>query len=214
MEENFELSVRRFDQFAAEFAQRFMDLNAYSDSIEKFCDWVGNDQPEILELGCGPGNVTRFLKDRFPESRIVALDLAPQMIEIARTQLPDVDFRVMDVRDITAIPEKFDAIMCSFCLPFLSKADASRLIGDCAGKLKSGGVLYVSTMEGNEEKAGFETTSFSGNHEIYFNYHLQQDLEDAFVKSGFEIRQTKLQDYIEPDGYVTTDMIFIVVKMN
>lgn len=210
--ENFELSVKRFDQFADEYAQRFMDLNAYSDSIDRFCDLVGNERAKILELGCGPGNVTRLLKLRFPESQITAIDLAPHMIEIARAQVPDVDFRVMDVRDISAIPEKFDAVMCSFCLPFLSKEDAVQLIADCAERLSPSGVLYISTMEGNEEKAGFETTSFSGDSKIYFNYHQQQDLENAFAKSGFEIRQAKLQDYIEPDGSATTDMIFIVIK--
>ena len=212
--ENFDLSVRRFDEFAGEYAQRFIDLNAYSDSIDRFCDWIENDQPKILELGCGPGNVTNFLKNRFPESRILAIDLAPKMIEIARTQRPDVDFRVMDVRDISGLDGKFDAVMCSFCLPFLSKTDAAKLIADCANQLVSGGVLYISTMEGSEERAGFETTSFSGDTEIYFNYHRQADLERAFVQSGFEIRQIKLQDYIEPDDSVTTDMIFIAVKTN
>jgi len=210
--ENFELSVQRFDQFAAEYANRFMDLNAYSDSIELFCNLIGNDHPNILELGCGPGNVTRFLKLRFPESEITAIDLAPQMIEIASKLLPDVDFLVMDVRDISIIPVKFDAIMCSFCLPFLSKDDAGILISDSASHLVPGGVLYVSTMEGSEEQAGFETTSFSGDAEIYFNYHRQVDLEQAFVQSGLEIRQAKLQDYIEPDGSATTDMMFIAVK--
>lgn len=122
------------------------------------------------------------------------------------------DFRVMDVRAISEIQEKFDAVMCSFCLPFLSKADAAKLIGDCANCLVSGGVLYVSTMEGDETRAGFETTSFSGDAGIYFNYHRQQDLEDAFATNGFEIRQVKLQDYIEPDGSATTNMIFIAVK--
>lgn len=210
--ENFELSVQRFDQFAAEYAQRFMDLNAYSDSIGRFCNFIGNNRPAILELGCGPGNVTSLLKSRFPESRIMAIDLAPRMIEIARKQLPDVDFLVMDVRDISIVPVKFDAIMCSFCLPFLSKTDAAKLITDCSVHLVTGGVLYISTMEGDEQRAGYETTSFSGDSKIYFNYHRQQDLEDAFAKSGFEIRQAKLQDYIEPDGSATTDMIFIGIK--
>lgn len=209
---NFELSVRRFDQFAAEYAQRFMDLNAYSDSVNRFCDLIGNDQPAILELGCGPGNVTSLLKARFAESRIIAIDLAPKMIEIARNRLPDVDFRVMDVRKISTIPHVFDAVMCSFCLPFLSKTDAAKLIADCSARLVPGGILYVSTMEGNEERAGFETTSFSGNAEIYFNYHQQQSLEQAFILSGFEIEQIKLQDYVEPDGSLTTDMIFIGIK--
>jgi len=210
--ENFDVSVQRFDEFAEEYAQRFMNLNAYSDSIERFCGWIGNDQPKILELGCGPGNVTRLLKLRFPDSQITAIDLAPQMIEIARKQLPDVDFVVMDVRDISIIPVKFDAILCSFCLPFLSKDDAAKLIADSSVHLVTGGVLYISTMEGDETHAGFETTSFSGDAGIYFNYHRQQDLEEAFAKNGFEIRQAKLQDYIEPDGSATTDMIFIAIK--
>jgi len=210
--ENFDLSVQRFDEFAEEYASRFDNISGYLEHLTYFCELIKADQPNILELACGPGNVTSFLKNRFSESRILGVDLAPKMIEIARTQLPDVDFRVMDVRDISALDGTFDAVMCSFCLPFLSKDDAAKLIADCAACLVSGGVLYVSTMEGNEERAGFETTSFSGDAEIYFNYHRQTNLEDAFVQSGFEIRQVKFQDYIEPDGSATTDMIFIAVK--
>jgi len=210
--ENFDVSVLRFDEFAEEYASRFDNVSGYIEQLTNFCTLIKSDNPAILELGCGPGNITRFLKNSFPESLILAVDLAPKMIEIAQKALPDVDFRVMDVRDISGLNCTFDAVMCSFCLPFLSKSDATQLIVDCAAHLVSGGVLYVSTMEGDETRAGFETTSFSGNSEIYFNYHLQRDLEDAFAKNGFEIRQVKLQEYIEPDGSVTTDMIFIGVK--
>ena len=210
--ENFDVSVKRFDEFADEYALRFMDVDSYSDSIDKFCAQISIKQPKILELGCGPGNVTSLLKIRFPEAHITAIDLAPKMIKIAQRVMPEVDFRVMDVRDISSIPEKFDAVMCSFCLPFLSKADSCKLIADCAEKLNSGGLLYISTMEGNETKAGFEATSFSGNSEIYFNYHSRPDLENSFAESGFEISHLKLQDYPEPDGRVTTDIIFIGIK--
>jgi len=210
--ENFELSVRRFDEFAVDYAERFMDLNAYSDSIDRFCDLIGTKNPKILELGCGPGNVTKLLKIQFPESEIIAVDLAPKMVEIARVKIPDVDFRVMDVRNISVIAERFDAIMCSFCLPFLSKKDSAKLITNCSEKLLPGGVLYISTMEGDEERAGFETTSFSGNSEIYFNYHRQEDLQKVLIDCGYRIEQIKLQDYKETDGSITTDMIFIAVK--
>lgn len=210
--ENFDLSVQRFDEFAEEYASRFDNVSGYLNQLSYFVSQVKTANPAILELACGPGNVTKFLKSHFPESRILAVDLAPKMIEIARKALPGIDFRVMDVRDISSITEKFDAVMCSFCLPFLSKADAARLIADCSVLLNADGVLYLSTMEGDETRAGFETTSFSGNSEIYFNYHRQADLEDEFENNGFEIRQAKLQDYIEPDGSATTDMIFIAVK--
>jgi SAM-dependent methyltransferase len=210
--DNFDLSVQRFDEFAAEYASRFDNVNGYLEHLSHFCDLIKPDKPSFLELACGPGNVTRFLCNQFPDSRIIGIDLAPGMIEIARKQLPDVDFRVMDVRDIPTIPETFDAVMCSFCLPFLSKTDAAKLIADCADRLNQGGVIYLSTMEGDENRAGFETTSFSGNAEIYFNYHRQTDLEAAFHSSGFKQVEVKKQDYVEPDGSLTTDMIFIALK--
>jgi len=210
--ENFDLSVQRFDEFAEEYASRFENVNGYIGQLTFFTDQIKDEKPAILELACGPGNVTKFLKSHFPESRILGIDLAPKMIKLARKALPEVDFRVMDVRDISTICEKFDAVMCSFCLPFLSKDDSAKLIFDCSVLLNPGGVIYLSTMEGDENRAGLEKTSFSGESEVYFNYHRQADLEKAFGQSGFEIRQIKLQDYMEPDGSVTNDMIFIAVK--
>lgn len=210
--ENFELSVQRFDEFAEEYASRFDNVSGYFSQLSYFVSQVKTTSPAILELACGPGNVTKFLKKHFPESRILAVDLAPKMIDLARKALPDVDFRVMDVRDISVIDEKFDAVMCSFCLPFLSKEDAAKLIADCSVLLNPDGVIYLSTMEGDENRAGFEKTSFSGDTEVYFNYHVQSDLQEAFENSGFKILRLDRQDYMEPDSSVTTDMIFIAIK--
>lgn len=210
--EKFDVSVQRFDEFADEYASRFGNVSGYLGSLTFFADQIKAEKPAILELACGPGNVTKFLKDRFPESRILGIDLAPKMIELARKVLPDVEFRVMDVRDIYLISEKFDAVMCSFCLPFLSKEDAAKLIADSSSLLNTGGVIYLSTMEGDENRAGFERTSFSGESEIYFNYHIQSDLQEAFEKSGFKVLKLDRQDYQEPDGSVTVDLIFISEK--
>ena len=208
----FTTSVQRFNEFALEYAERFMVIDSYLTSIDKFCDLISTDHPHILELACGPGNITRYIKQRFPASEFIAIDLAPKMIDIARQQVKGVDFRLMDVRDISMFDTTFDAIMCSFCLPFLSKSDTHKLLADCALKLKRNGVIYLSTMEGDESKAGFEPTSFSGDAKVYFNYHQQKDLEKALLDNGFRIEDFKRQDYNEPDGSVLTDLIFIGIK--
>jgi ubiquinone/menaquinone biosynthesis C-methylase UbiE len=207
--ETFEISVKRFDEFADEYANRFNDISAYTSSIDFFCDAINKTNPHILELGCGPGNVTRYLKNKFQKSKIIAIDLSPKMIEIARKEVTDVDFKLMDVREILLLERKFDSIMCSFCLPFLSKNDASKLIADCASMLTSGGVIYISTMEGDESEAGFEPTSFSGDSKIYFNYHNQKIVEQDLLNNGFQIIQSRRQDYFEPNGNILTDLIII-----
>jgi trans-aconitate methyltransferase len=208
----FDLSVKRFDEFAREYAERFKNIDAYLPCIEKFCDLIIPAKPRILELACGPGNITRYLKKRFPDSDYIAIDLAPGMIDIARQSINGVDFRLMDVRTISLFDSKFDAIMCSFCLPFLSRTDSLKLISDCSARLNPDGVIYISTMEGDESEAGFETTSFSGFSEVYFNYHLQKDIENALSENAFLINETRRQVYYESDGSTMTDMIFLGIK--
>lgn len=208
----FHLSVRRFDEFASEYAEKFRNIDAYRLHIDRFCDSIGSARPAILELACGPGNMTRYVRQRFPESDYLAIDLAPAMIEIAKREVPGVDFRVMDVRNIASFREGYNAILCSFCLPFLSKADAGQLIADCAGLLVRNGVLYLSTMEGDETDAGFEPTSFSGEAEVYFNYHRQEDLDKTLAANGFRVIHFACQEYVEADGSVLVDMIWVCVK--
>ena len=210
--ETFEISVKRFDEFASEYADRFKNIDLYRKHFDKFCDLIENNNPKILELACGPGNVTGYLKQRFPDSKIIAIDLAPRMIDIARQNIQDVDFRLMDVRDIKSLDLEFDSIMCSFCLPFLSKIDTDKLISDCSKKLITKGLLYLSTMEGDETKSGLESTSFSGDSKVYFNYHMQQDLIDSLVKNGFSIDYNIRQDYYESNGNITIDLIMIANK--
>jgi trans-aconitate methyltransferase len=209
---NFDISVGKFNEFANEYASRFMAVDSYKESLDLFCNLSQSNTPRILELACGPGNITNYLCQKFPKSEILGIDLAPKMIEIAKQTVADADFRVMDVRDISTLDGTFDMVMCSFCLPFLSLTDATKLIVDCAEKLNNGGLIYISTMEGTQDEAGFEATSFSGNSEIYFNYFEQHQLEEMLIASGFHIESIKRQEYTEADGTLSTDMIFIGSK--
>jgi hypothetical protein len=102
--------------------------------------------------------------------------------------------------------------MDSFSPSFLSKSDTDELISDCSNKLVKNGILYISRMEGDESKAGFESTSFSGDSKVYFNYHLQQDLEKTLVNNGFSINYNIRKDYYESDGSTFIDLIMIAKK--
>jgi len=53
----------------------------------------------VVDLGCGPGNLTRLLADRWPQARVLGLDSSPEMIATARASAPGVEFEVGDLRE-------------------------------------------------------------------------------------------------------------------
>ena len=64
-----------------------------------------------LDIGCGTGEFSRLLAKRF--ERVVAIDLSPNMIEVAKQrskQFSNIDFQVADVLHWEFPSEKFDVI--------------------------------------------------------------------------------------------------------
>jgi trans-aconitate 2-methyltransferase len=60
---------------------------------------VPAQHPElVVDLGCGPGNLTRMLAERWPEARVVGVDSSPEMIASAVGLGSAVEFEVGDVR--------------------------------------------------------------------------------------------------------------------
>ncbi|PVG80996.1 trans-aconitate methyltransferase [Nocardioides gansuensis] len=63
----------------------------------------GADEPRtVVDLGCGPGNLTALLARRWPRAAVTGLDSSPEMIARARTDVPGVAFEVADLREWAA----------------------------------------------------------------------------------------------------------------
>ena len=52
----------------------------------------------VVDLGCGPGNVTRLLAGRWPRAQITGVDASAAMLERARPTLPEARFELADIR--------------------------------------------------------------------------------------------------------------------
>jgi tRNA (cmo5U34)-methyltransferase len=99
---------------------------------------------KVLDLGCGTGNVSIILKKRFSKASITCLDLAENMIEIARIKLStfdNVEFFTGDIRNID-FDEDYDAVVSSLALHHLLPEEQKLFYSKIKGYLKKGGVFY------------------------------------------------------------------------
>jgi trans-aconitate 2-methyltransferase len=81
---------------------------------------IGLESPGgIIDLGCGPGNSTRVLRERWPAARITGLDSSTAMIEKARQSQATVEWRVGDIQTWYE-PNRFDLIFANASLHWVS----------------------------------------------------------------------------------------------
>jgi cyclopropane fatty-acyl-phospholipid synthase-like methyltransferase len=177
-------TIQTWDTLASVYQDKFMDLDLYNDTYDAFCRLVAKPGARIFEIACGPGNITRYLLSQRPDYDILATDAAPNMVELAQKNCPEARFEVMDCRDIGKLPGPFDGVVCGFCLPYLSKEDVNKLIKDIAGLLATGGVFYLSAIEGDYAKSRMETGSTGQSMQMY--YYSEAELLASLHSHGFE----------------------------
>lgn len=203
------IAVDIFNKLATAYQEKFMDVSMYHDSLDVFCNSIKKEKPEILELACGPGNITKYLLQKRPDFKILGSDLAPNMIELAKINNPTAHFELMDCRAITSLSRKYDGILCGFGLPYLSKEEAIQFIKDVNQKLNQNGILYISTMEDDNSKSGFKTGSTGDK--MYQNFHQADYLSATLEENGFRIIHLERKEYFYNEQQ-TTDLIIIATK--
>lgn len=188
-----------------------MDLSLYKDTFDHFSELLPLNA-KVLELGCGPGNVIKYLTAKRSDLDILGIDLAPEMIKEAERQNPHAGFKIMDIADVNQLNQQFDAIIAAFCLPYLSYESVDALFSNIENLTTKNALLYLSFMEGTKERSGFETTSFTGDDQLYINYYQQNEIESKLNEHHFNIIALYHKDYPELDGSVTIDLIYIAKK--
>ncbi len=108
------------------------------------------DAQICADLGCGPGNSTQVLAERFPNARITGVDSSAAMVDAARERLPAAEFIVADIAAWDP-PGAFDVILANASLHWV--ADHQNLFPKLAGKLAPGGTLAVQLPDNLAEPA-------------------------------------------------------------
>jgi len=106
-----------FDRFYREFAWTY-DLVAAAVSWGHWRDWIISALPlvqgNILELGCGTGNLQSALADRPTTVGVVGLDASRQMLGLARRKAPAAHLIRGDARALPFPSTHFDCVVATF----------------------------------------------------------------------------------------------------
>lgn len=122
-------------------------------------DNTKKDKPIILDIGCGKGAFTYRLKKKYPESKIIAIDISSTAIWKAKEKYGKmgIDFIVLDILNDELPNKKFDIIVISELFWYILHKINRFIIKIHSALDKDGIVIINQTFYGpNKQKYGNE----------------------------------------------------------
>ncbi len=102
----------------------------------------------VVDLGCGTGTLTVWLKQQYPSARVIGLDADPAILEFARAKADaaaiDVEFVEGDASDIPFATRSVDRIVSSLFFHHLQPNIKKRVLSESFRVIAEGGELHIS----------------------------------------------------------------------
>lgn len=204
-----------FDQYVDAYEASNMDVSRYVEGLDRFCELLlakGKGTLDVLELACGPGNITRVILNRCSQVQILATDLSPKMVARAKRNNPRAETQILDGLQIDELEQTFDAIICGFLLPYLSLKESTELLKKMFAILRGEGLVYLSTIEGDHEMSGLQASS-DGKHALMMQYYSESQLRELIESTGFEVLEIDKIQYTNSTGKLVTELGCIFRKV-
>jgi ubiquinone/menaquinone biosynthesis C-methylase UbiE len=179
-------------------------LSIYDESYNRLIARI-NPQAKLLDVGCGPANVSAYIKKRVSGIAVTGIDLAPAMLAKAKDHIPDGEFKVMDIREILKLNSKFDAIILGFCVPYLTDIETIALLKDTKEMLQQNGTVYMSFIE-------CETTIPFSSENPVMRKHARSTAESYIKESGLKIIDAMSVIYNSETAKDEKHTIFLITR--
>jgi len=141
----------------------------------------------ILDIGMGPGWLTKRIAFYFPESKIIGTDFAPGMIDLAKNNSEGIQLIVADAGALPFQNDVFDIIVSNLAYQWV--ADLEHAFQSCYASLNEGGVFCFTAFGRNTLDELFVSLENATEQKMQLPFHRlasQEKITHAMEQSGFQ----------------------------
>ena len=199
-----------YDAVSREYAERFkdeMDDKPFDrDCLDRLAREVGDLGP-ICDMGCGPGQIARYLHRRGVKA--LGVDLSPKMIAEAQRLNPDIPLHQGDMLDLPDEDNSWGGIAAFYCIIHIPRENIVDALSEMKRVLKPHGHLLVTFHIGQEIKHLDEWWEKPVN--LDFAFYLPGEMEGWLEEAGFELVDTLVREP-NPEVEVATQRAYLFAR--
>lgn len=198
------LTLNSYEAFADQYAKNTSSLHPENEG-QKFIKMLPK-HAKILDIGCGPGRDAAIFEQN--GLKVVGIDYAPQMIELAKQRTKQSELYVMDIEKLDFPKDTFEGIWASASFLHIPKKKFPEILKYIHNCLKKDGIFFLSLKKGNME--GLEQDARYENAHKFWSY-----FEEAEIEKILETAQFKVLEYTtvtKQNSYDTHPFIYLFCK--
>ena len=199
-----------YDSVAVEYGERYkdeMDDKPFDrDCLDRLVRDVGDLGP-ICDLGCGPGQIARYLHRRGVPT--LGVDLSANMVAEAQRLNPEIHFHQGNMVSLPDADNSWGGIAAFYCIIHIPREQIVEALLDMKRVLKPGGILLVTFHIGTEIKHLEEW--WDKPVDLDFAFYLPSEMEDWIKEAGFERVETLIREP-NPQVEVATQRAYLFAK--
>jgi SAM-dependent methyltransferase len=182
-----------YDAVAHDYAEKFKDEMDYKpfdrDSLDRLAREIGDLGP-ICDLGCGPGQIARYLhRQGLPT---LGVDLSPQMVAEATRLNPEIHFHQGNMLSLPDADNSWGGIAAFYCIIHIPRPQVPDALREMKRVLKPGGVLLLTFHIGTEIKHIEDW--YEKPVDLDFAFYQPTEMEAWLKEAGFEILETLVRE--------------------
>jgi SAM-dependent methyltransferase len=178
---------RSYDSVAKEYADRFideMDKKPFDRKMLELLSERVNHRGLICDLGCGPGNIARYLHRIGTE--VCGIDLSDKQVEQARRLNPDIKFYQADMLDLNMIEDGyFGGIAAFYSIIHIPKDLVVNALKEMHRTLRSPGEILLAFHMGDNIEHLDEF--FGKKVNLDFMFFQTGEMKENLIQAGFEL---------------------------
>ncbi|MEA2206691.1 MAG: hypothetical protein QOE77_3467 [Blastocatellia bacterium] len=176
------------DEYFAELERKPFDREV----LDEFAAGL-SDRCEVCEIGCGPGQIARYLKDRGINIR--GIDLSPQMVSAASRLNPDISFEQGDMLGLDLPDDQFAGVVSFYAIIHLRRDQIVAALREMLRVLQPEGRLLLSFHGGEGELHRDEWYGHTVSIDVTLTTH--DEMLGYLIAAGFTEATIKERDPYE-----------------
>lgn len=169
-----------YDRIANLYDEVLWSAMPYNNEMDKFVSYLNGK--DVLDIGCAMGSFTKYISDK--GLNVDGIDISSKMIDIARKKVPNVNFQVMDMLNLT-IDKVYDGIMFINSTIHIEKKYMVDLFKNVSKLLKDDGVIFIILLEGDGEM--YVEEPLKPSIKEFVNFCTKEEIECVFDASGLSV---------------------------